>query len=112
MPVPAKVLPNGSIRIYSKLLAPVTGQSYSKKLKSLPNILGIVFMLDNIKALPLADKKTLLAMLQADLGLTVKVDITVDKTTWYQMETRRCNEIAIVKKAGGQVIYTDLQEIA
>jgi hypothetical protein len=109
MPVPAKVLPNGSIRIYSKLLAPVTGQSYSKKLKSLPNILGIVFMLDNIKALPLADKKTLLAMLQADLGLTVKVDITVDKTTWYQMETRRCNEIAIVKRSGGQVIYSDLQ---
>ena len=69
-------------------------------------------MLDNIKALPLADKKTLLAMLQADLGLTVKVDITVDKTTWYQMKTRRCNEIAVVKKAGGQVIYTDLQEIA
>lgn len=66
-------------------------------------------MIDNIKALPLADKKTLLAMLQADLGLTVKVDITVDKTTWYQMETRRCNEIAIVKRSGGQVIYTDLQ---
>ncbi len=66
-------------------------------------------MLDNIKALPLADKKTLLAMLQADLGLTVEVHFTVDKPTWYQMETRRCNEIAIVKRSGGQVIYTDLQ---
>jgi hypothetical protein len=69
-------------------------------------------MLDNIRALPLQDKKTLLAMLQADLGLEVKVDITVPKVSFYQMETRRCNEIAIVKKAGGQVIYTDLQEIA
>lgn len=66
-------------------------------------------MLDNIKALPLADKKTLLAMLQADLGLTVEVHFIVDKPTWYQMETRRCNEIAIVKRSGGQVIYTDLQ---
>lgn len=66
-------------------------------------------MIDNIKALSLADKKTLLAMLQADLGLTVKVDITVKKPTWYQVETRRCNEIAIVKRSGGQVIYSDLQ---
>jgi hypothetical protein len=68
-------------------------------------------MIDNIKALPLVDKKTLLAMLQADLGLTVEVNITVDKPTWYQMETRRCNEIAIVKRSGGQVIYTDLQSV-
>jgi len=66
-------------------------------------------MIDNIKALSLEDKKTLLAMLQADLGLTVKVDITVKKPTWYQVETRRCNEIAIVKRSGGQVIYSDLQ---
>ena len=66
-------------------------------------------MIDNIKTLSLADKKTLLAMLQADLGLTVKVDITVKKPTWYQVETRRCNEIAIVKRSGGQVIYSDLQ---
>jgi hypothetical protein len=66
-------------------------------------------MLDNIRELPLADKKTLLAMLQADLGLTIEVNITVDKPTWYQIETRRCNEIAIVKRSGGQVIYSDLQ---
>ena len=66
-------------------------------------------MIDNIKALSLEDKKTLLAMLQADLGHTVKVDITVEKPTWYQVETRRCNEIAIVKRSGGQVIYSDLQ---
>ena len=67
------------------------------------------FMLDNIRELPLADKKTLLAMLQADLGLTIEVNIAVDKPTWYQIETRRCNEIAIVKRSGGQVIYSDLQ---
>ena len=66
-------------------------------------------MLDNIKALPLADKKTLLAMLQADLGLTVEVHFAVDKPSWYQLESRRCNEIALVKRSGGQVIYTDLQ---
>ena len=66
-------------------------------------------MLDRIKELPLADKKTLLAMLQADIGLTVEVNITVDKPSWYQLESRRCNEIALVKRSGGQVIYTDLQ---
>jgi hypothetical protein len=66
-------------------------------------------MLDRIKELPLADKKTLLAMLQADIGLTVEVHFTVDKPSWYQLESRRCNEIAIVKRSGGQVIYTDLQ---
>jgi hypothetical protein len=66
-------------------------------------------MLDNIRELPLADKKTLLAMLQADIGLTVEVHFTVDKPSWYQLESRRCNEIALVKRSGGQVIYTDLQ---
>jgi hypothetical protein len=68
-------------------------------------------MIDNIKALPLADKKTLLAMLQADLGLTVKVEIEVRRPSFYQLETRRCNEIAIVKRSGGQVIYSDLQMV-
>ena len=66
-------------------------------------------MLDRIKELPLADKKTLLAMLRADIGLTVEVHFTVDKPSWYQLESRRCNEIALVKRSGGQVIYTDLQ---
>ena len=66
-------------------------------------------MLDRIKELPLADKKTLLAMLQADIGLTVEVNFTVNKPSWYQLESRRCNEIALVKRSGGQVIYTDLQ---
>jgi len=68
-------------------------------------------MLDNIRELPLADKKTLLAMLQADLGLEVKVEIVVEKVSFYQLETRRCNEVAKVKKAGGSVIFTDLQMV-
>ena len=68
-------------------------------------------MLDNIRTLPLADKKTLLAMLQADIGLTVEVNFTVDKKSWYQIETERCNKIAVVKRSGGQVIYTDLQSV-
>jgi hypothetical protein len=68
-------------------------------------------MLDNIKALPLADKKTLLAMLQADLGLKVEVEIVVEKPTFYQLETRRCNEVAKIKKAGGSVIYTEFQMV-
>lgn len=68
-------------------------------------------MLDNIKALPLADKKTLLAMLQADLGLEVKVEIEAPRPSFYQLETAKCNKIAEIKKAGGQVIYTEYQMI-
>jgi hypothetical protein len=66
-------------------------------------------MLDNIKALSLVDKKTLLAMLQADLGLTVGVEIIAKKPDYWQIETQRCNQVAIVKRNGGQVIYTELQ---
>ena len=68
-------------------------------------------MIDNIKALSLADKKTLLAMLQADLGLTVQVEISVPRPSFYQLETRRCNEVAKIKKAGGSVIYTEFQMV-
>ena len=66
-------------------------------------------MLDSIKQLPLNDKKTLLAMLQSDLGLTIEVNITVKKPEYWQVETARCNQVAIVKRSGGQVIYTELQ---
>ena len=66
-------------------------------------------MLDRIKELTLADKKTLLAMLQSDLNLTVTTEFTVPKVDYWQYETRKCNEIAIVKRNAGQVIYTDLQ---
>jgi hypothetical protein len=66
-------------------------------------------MLDSIKQLPLNDKKTLLAMLQSDIGLTIEVNITVKKPEYWQVETARCNQVAIVKRSGGQVIYTELQ---
>lgn len=66
-------------------------------------------MLDRIRELPLAEKKTLLAMLQSDLNLTVTTEFTVQKPDYWQIETRKCNEIAIVKRNAGQVIYTDLQ---
>jgi hypothetical protein len=66
-------------------------------------------MLERIRELPLADKKTLLAMLQSDLNLTVNTEIVVPKLDYWQYETRKCNEIAIVKRNAGQVIYTDLQ---
>lgn len=68
-------------------------------------------MIDNIRALPLKDKKTLLAMLQADLGLTVMVEVTVEKPSFYQIETRRCNEVARIKRSGGSVIYTEFQMV-
>ncbi len=68
-------------------------------------------MIDNIKALSLADKKTLLAMLQADLGLKVVVDFTVERPSFYQLESRKCNEVARIKKAGGSVIYTEFQMV-
>jgi len=67
--------------------------------------------LDNIRELPLADKKTLLAMLQADLGLKVVVEFEVQKPSFYQLETAKCNQIAEIKRTGGQVIYTDLQMV-
>ena len=66
-------------------------------------------MLERIRELPLADKKTLLAMLQSDLNLTVNTEIVVPKLDYWQTETRKCNEIAIIKRNAGQVIYTDLQ---
>jgi hypothetical protein len=68
-------------------------------------------MLENIRALPLSDKKTLLAMLQADLGLEVKVDIVAEKPSFYQLETRKCNKVAEIKKNGGSVIYTEFQMV-
>ncbi len=66
-------------------------------------------MLERIKELPLADKKTLLAMLQSDLNLTVNTEIVVPKLDYWQTETRKCTEIAIIKRNAGQVIYTELQ---
>lgn len=48
-------------------------------------------------------------MLQSDLNLTVTVEFVAEKPSFYQLETRKCNEIAKVKRSGGNVIYTDLQ---
>ena len=48
-------------------------------------------------------------MLQSDLNLTIDVEIVAEKPSFYQLETRKCNEIAKVKRSGGNVIYTDLQ---
>ena len=67
--------------------------------------------MNNIKELSLKDKKTLLAMLQADLGLKVVVEFEVEKPSFYQLETAKCNKIAEIKKAGGSVIYTELQMV-
>ena len=50
-------------------------------------------------------------MLQADLGLEVVVEFTVEKPSFYQLETRKCNEVAKIKQAGGSIIYTDLQMV-
>jgi hypothetical protein len=52
-----------------------------------------------------------LALLQADLGITITTSFQVNKESFYQLETRKCNRIAEVKKAGGQVIFTDLQMV-
>ena len=67
--------------------------------------------LNNIKELSLADKKTLLAMLQADLGLKVVVEFEAPRPSFYQLETAKCNKIAEIKKAGGSVIYTEYQMV-
>ena len=68
-------------------------------------------MIENIQALSLKDKKTLLAMLQADLGLKVVVEFEVERPSFYQLESRKCNEIAKIKKSGGSVIYTEFQMV-
>jgi hypothetical protein len=68
-------------------------------------------MIEKIQALTLQEKKTLLAMLQADLGLEIKVDIVVEKPSFYQLETRKCNKVAEIKKSGGSVIYTEYQMV-
>ena len=68
-------------------------------------------MIEQIKELPLKDKKTLLAMLQADLGLIVNTEIVAEKPSFYQLETRKCNEVAKIKKNGGSVIYTEFQMV-
>jgi hypothetical protein len=56
-------------------------------------------MIDEIKALSLADKKNLLAMLQASLGDKIE-EVVAPKLTPEQVEARNCNKIAELKRAG------------
>ena len=59
----------------------------------------------NIKSLTLEQKKLLLKMLEAQTG--IKSD--PEKLDPAIIETRKCNEIAKLKKAGKSIIYTELQ---
>jgi hypothetical protein len=62
-------------------------------------------MLYNIKALSLSDKKLLLAMLQADLGLKVEKIVEPPKPHEWVIETRKCNMIVEYKRAGKSVMH-------
>lgn len=68
-------------------------------------------MLENIKALSLEEKKTLLAMLLADIkaynafiaSFEPEKPLSLSHYYWI-LETRRCAEIAEIKRSGGSVI--------
>ena len=60
-----------------------------------------------IENLTLEQKKLLLYVLEADLGL--KHTDTEAKVSEYTLESRKCNEIARLKKEGKSIIYTELQ---
>ena len=61
----------------------------------------------NIKDLTLAQKKMLLYVLESDIGLA-HTD-TDAKENPYTLETRICNQVAIMKKNRESVIYTEFQ---
>ena len=61
----------------------------------------------DISRLSLEQKQLLLSILEADLGLKSE-DLDI-KENPYTIETRKCNEIALLKRAGKSVIYTELQ---
>ena len=61
----------------------------------------------DIKNLTLAQKKLLLYVLESDIGLA-HTD-TDKKENEFLLESRKCNEIARLKKEGKSVIYTELQ---
>jgi hypothetical protein len=61
----------------------------------------------NIKDLTTEQKKLLLAVLESQLGM--KLTDTEAKVSLEQIEMRKCNEIARLKKAGGNVVMTELQ---
>ena len=59
----------------------------------------------DIKNLTLSQKKLLLAILENQLGLKAEPE----KLDPFVIESRKCNEIAKLKKAGKSIIYTELQ---
>ena len=61
----------------------------------------------DIKLLSTEQKKLLLYVLENDLG--IKHTDTEAKENEYTVESRKCNEIARLKKAGKSIIYTELQ---
>jgi hypothetical protein len=61
----------------------------------------------DIKALSPEQKKLLLAMLETELGMVLSN--TEKAENEFLVESRKCNEIAKLKKAGKSVIYTELQ---
>ena len=58
-----------------------------------------------IENLTLEQKKLLLAILENQLGLKAEPE----KLDPFVIESRKCNEIAKLKKAGKSIIYTELQ---
>ena len=61
----------------------------------------------DIKSLTPEQKKLLLYVLEADLGLAHTDTDKVENE--FLIETRKCNEIAALKKMGKSIIYTELQ---
>ena len=59
----------------------------------------------NIDNLTTAQKQLLLAVLERQLG--IKPD--PEKLDPYVVESRKCNQIAKMKKEGKSIIYTELQ---
>lgn len=61
----------------------------------------------DIKSLTPEQKKLLLYVLENSLGMAHSD--TEAKPTELQVEMQKCNEIARLKKAGGNVVMTELQ---
>jgi len=59
----------------------------------------------DIKNLSLSQKELLLAVLENQLGIKSEPE----KLDPFVIESRKCNEIAKLKKQGKSIIYTELQ---
>ena len=59
----------------------------------------------NIKNLTLSQKQLLLKVLENQLGMKAEPE----KLDAFVLESRKCNEIAKLKKEGKSIIYTELQ---